>query len=207
MDLGQENRRQGEALQYSPFSVRNCCTNYLKNQHNGKLILFFSKKTKKKVVDIANDLRDQAKLRATEDNPNPSEEALLERMGEIISTLSQCNLSDSEAIFLTQLTELYESGNTLHQEQLKMQSTYKKEGPDYNQLLGVDRQESNDKILQAYKKEARLQHPDKGGDHDHMSKLTKAKAILLEPEKRKEYDAALAKYEKEIGGTTYYMHP
>jgi molecular chaperone DnaJ len=67
---------------------------------------------------------------------------------------------------------------------------------DHYKVLGVDRKASTDEIKKAYRKLARKYHPDKNpGDakaEARFKEVSQAHDILGDPEKRKEYDRALA---------------
>jgi len=63
---------------------------------------------------------------------------------------------------------------------------------DYYDVLGIDRQASNDDIKKAYRKLAIKYHPDKNkGDQeaeDTFKKVSEAYSVLSNPEKRAQYD-------------------
>jgi DnaJ family protein A protein 2 len=59
---------------------------------------------------------------------------------------------------------------------------------DYYNILGVSRDASLDDIKNAYKKLARVNHPDKGGDKDRFQKIQEAYEILSDKNKRDQYD-------------------
>lgn len=63
---------------------------------------------------------------------------------------------------------------------------------DFYSILGVSPDDTNRKIKGAYRKKARECHPDMnpGGGNGEMSKLTLARDVLLDPEKRALYDRA-----------------
>lgn len=59
---------------------------------------------------------------------------------------------------------------------------------DYYDILGVSKGASTDEIKVAYKKLARTNHPDKGGDKDRFQKIQEAYETLSDDSKRKAYD-------------------
>lgn len=72
-------------------------------------------------------------------------------------------------------------------------------------ILGVAADATREQIQSAYRRLARIHHPDCGGSHERMVELGEAYAILSHPERRREYDracqeaadkAALAAWEK-----------
>jgi curved DNA-binding protein CbpA len=54
--------------------------------------------------------------------------------------------------------------------------------------LGVDKNSSKEDIKKAYRKKAKDNHPDKGGDEQEMTEITIAYSILSSDTKRKRYD-------------------
>src|SRR3954463_14287189 len=75
---------------------------------------------------------------------------------------------------------------------------------DHYKVLGVDRKASADEIKKAYRKLARRYHPDKNpGDaksEARFKEISLAHDVLGDPEKRKEYDRALANPFSGMGG-------
>jgi len=63
---------------------------------------------------------------------------------------------------------------------------------DYYQILGLNRNASEDEIKRAYRKLALKYHPDHNpGDpksEERFKEIGEAHAVLSDPEKRKEYD-------------------
>ena len=59
---------------------------------------------------------------------------------------------------------------------------------DYYEILGVNRNSSDDEIKKAYKKMASKHHPDKGGDTAKFQEIQKAYETLSDSGKRQEYD-------------------
>jgi curved DNA-binding protein CbpA len=55
--------------------------------------------------------------------------------------------------------------------------------------LGVDKNASKDEIKNAYRKKAKENHPDAGGDKEVMSELAETYSILSNDKKRAKYDA------------------
>ena len=59
---------------------------------------------------------------------------------------------------------------------------------DYYKVLNIDKNASQDEIKQAYKKLAKIHHPDKGGDKEIFQKVQTAYETLSDEQKRQEYD-------------------
>ena len=64
------------------------------------------------------------------------------------------------------------------------------------EILEIEITASVEEIKKAYRKQALLHHPDKGGDVEKFKKLNCAHEILSDPEKRKRYDVT-GKYTEE----------
>jgi len=56
------------------------------------------------------------------------------------------------------------------------------------EILGVPASASDDQLRSAYRRMARATHPDSGGDGDEFAKVSRAYAILRDPEMRKRFD-------------------
>jgi DnaJ family protein A protein 2 len=56
-------------------------------------------------------------------------------------------------------------------------------------LLGLQRNASVDEVKKAYRKEALVKHPDRGGNKEEFQKMQAAYEVLSDPEKRAHYDA------------------
>eukprot|EP00746_Dinoflagellata_sp_MGD_P164181 gnl/MRDRNA2_/MRDRNA2_92667_c0_seq1.p1 gnl/MRDRNA2_/MRDRNA2_92667_c0~~gnl/MRDRNA2_/MRDRNA2_92667_c0_seq1.p1 ORF type:complete len:215 (+),score=67.74 gnl/MRDRNA2_/MRDRNA2_92667_c0_seq1:129-773(+) len=69
----------------------------------------------------------------------------------------------------------------------------------YYDLLGITDEASAEEIKAAFRKEALLQHPDKGGDKDRFDELQKAFRVLDDPKQRDDYDEMLWKQEARAG--------
>ena len=54
--------------------------------------------------------------------------------------------------------------------------------------LGVAKDASPEEIKKAYRAQARRAHPDSGGTPEAFEKLSRAKSVLLDPQRRAEYD-------------------
>ncbi|MEA3537659.1 MAG: DnaJ domain-containing protein [Pseudomonadota bacterium] len=54
--------------------------------------------------------------------------------------------------------------------------------------LGVAKDASPEDIKHAYRKRAKREHPDAGGDAERFSKVSRAYMVLSDPERRKRYD-------------------
>lgn len=59
---------------------------------------------------------------------------------------------------------------------------------DHYNILGVDRNASQEEIKKAYRKLAQKHHPDKGGDVEMFKKISASYDTLSDPQKKAEYD-------------------
>jgi DnaJ-class molecular chaperone len=59
---------------------------------------------------------------------------------------------------------------------------------DYYNILGISKEASSEDIKNAYRRLARTNHPDKGGDKDEFQKIQEAYEILSDTDKRNAYD-------------------
>ena len=72
---------------------------------------------------------------------------------------------------------------------------------NYYDLLGINKNASNDEIKKAYRNQAKIWHPDLNKDPkapEMAKKINDAKEILLNEEKRKQYDIYLENYKNGI---------
>ncbi len=63
---------------------------------------------------------------------------------------------------------------------------------DYYELLGVTPEATSDGVRAAYRREARVWHPDHGGSDERMRLLNEAFAVLTDASERRAYDQARA---------------
>lgn len=63
---------------------------------------------------------------------------------------------------------------------------------NYYELLGVDKNATQDEIKLAYRKLAKTHHPDRGGDGELFARINQAYDTIGDPNKRHEYDIRLA---------------
>ena len=62
-------------------------------------------------------------------------------------------------------------------------------GDNLYDILGVGKDATEEEIKAAYKRQAKKNHTDKGGDNDKMVAVNKAYGVLKNPEKKAHYDA------------------
>lgn len=58
----------------------------------------------------------------------------------------------------------------------------------YYDILGVDKNASESDIKKAYRKQAKIHHPDKNGDEEKFKQITEAYDVLGDPQKKSQYD-------------------
>lgn len=71
---------------------------------------------------------------------------------------------------------------------------------DYYQILGVNKQSSQDDIKRAYRKLASQHHPDKGGDKARFQEIQEAYNTLGDPDKKAAYDNPRPQGFQQFGG-------
>jgi len=71
---------------------------------------------------------------------------------------------------------------------------------DYYNILGVNKNASQDEIKAAFRKKAHEHHPDKGGDAEKFKELNEAHQVLGNPEKRQQYDRFGSAYQNGQAG-------
>lgn len=113
------------------------------------------------------------------------------------AVLARAELSLSQEKYedaVRDLTKAFQaSGNTDAKIHAKLQTAQKRlklsQSKDYYKVLGVKRTDSLATIKKAYRKMARENHPDKGGDQEKMAQINEAWGVLGDEELRKRYDA------------------
>lgn len=65
---------------------------------------------------------------------------------------------------------------------------------NYYEILGVNKDASQDQIKASFRKLAREHHPDKGGDTQQFQKIQQAYETLSDPQKRAQYDSPIPKH-------------
>lgn len=61
-------------------------------------------------------------------------------------------------------------------------------GDNLYDILGVDKDATDEEIKAAYRNKAKKNHTDVGGDNDKMVAITKAYSVLKDPKKKEHYD-------------------
>ena len=55
--------------------------------------------------------------------------------------------------------------------------------------LSVEEQATEDEIKRAFREQAKIHHPDRGGDSERFAKISQAYEVLMDPKRRARYDA------------------
>ena len=71
---------------------------------------------------------------------------------------------------------------------------------DYYQVLGIEKNASQDEIKKEFHRLAHKYHPDKGGDEKKFKEINEAYQVLSNAEKRKQYDQFGRVFEGGAGG-------
>lgn len=72
-------------------------------------------------------------------------------------------------------------------------------------VLGVAPTASAEEVKRAYRKKARQSHPDAGGDTEEFKAVAKAYGTLIDPEKRRRYDAYGDEEPIQLDGATHIL--
>lgn len=67
---------------------------------------------------------------------------------------------------------------------------------DYYNILGVNKNASQEDIKKAYRKLAMRHHPDKGGDQKTFQRINEAYDVLKDPQRRKQYDTPQPQWQR-----------
>lgn len=113
-------------------------------------------------------------------------------VGKAESLLSEAEPQYEEAMRL--LDRAFEktgrSDRSVHERLSRAQRLLKQSrSKDYYKIMGVDRTADDKTIKKAFRKAAKLAHPDKGGSEAKMAALNEAYEVLSNPELRQRFDA------------------
>jgi len=78
---------------------------------------------------------------------------------------------------------------------------------DYYQILGVDKNASEEDIKRAFRKLAHQHHPDKGGDPEKFKEINEAYQVLGDPQKRRQFDQFGQTFDGAAQGGGYGFDP
>ncbi|PWN27578.1 DnaJ-domain-containing protein [Jaminaea rosea] len=90
---------------------------------------------------------------------------------------------------------------SIHSRLTKAQRLHKQaNSKDYYKVLGVSRDADGPTIKKAYRKLAKVNHPDKGGSAEKMAAINEAFDVLNDPEKRAQFDQGVDPNDPMAGG-------